>query len=65
MKFALEDKTFDGFRVKIPDTEKQFELKSFGRDQFILFERTGESAEEIYTFTKQELKILWLMLSSK
>lgn len=65
MKFALEDKTFDGFKVKIPDTNIQFELKAFGADQFILFERVDENVVEIYTFTKQELKMIWLMLTTK
>lgn len=64
MKFAL-DRNFDSLKVKIPDSDKYFELRSFRKDEFILWEKTEEGTNEIYTFTKEELKVLWLMLTTK
>ena len=63
MRFAVNDKT-DSLFSGDTKARKSFELSRFGKDEFILFGHQEGNAEEIYTFTKEELKLLWLMLTT-
>ena len=62
-KFAI-DKNFDSIRSGLLKSKKNFELTQFGDDEYTLLEHMGDSVGEIATFTKEELKTLWIMLTS-
>jgi len=62
-RFAITEKT-DSLISHETKAYKSFELSRFGKDEFILFEHNEGNAEEIYTFNREELKILWLMLTT-
>lgn len=63
-KFAL-NKDFESIRTNIPKSAKSFEINKFGKDEYALLEHVGDSVGEIYTFTKEELKALWIMLTTE
>jgi hypothetical protein len=62
-KFAL-NKDFESIRVNIPKAAKSFEINKIGKDEYALLEHAGDSVGEIYTFTKEELRSIWIMLSA-
>jgi hypothetical protein len=64
-KFALADKDFDTVKGGIPKTGKTFELLKLSKDEYILFEHIGNHAGEVASFTYNELKVLWMMLTIK
>jgi hypothetical protein len=63
-KFAL-NKDFESIRTNVPKTAKSFEISKFGKDEYMLLEHSGDSVGEIYTFTKEELKAIWIMLTTE
>jgi len=63
MKFALSDKDFASIKFGTPKIKKYFELTKFGKDEYTLLEHNGDNVYELCTFTKDELKRLWIALS--
>lgn len=61
MKFGI-GKDFDSSMARIGKTDKRFELVRF-EDEYTLLEHYGDNVGEIYTFTKEELRTLWAMMS--
>lgn len=64
-KFALNNKDVDSIKGGIPKSKKSFEIIKFSDDEYILLEHVGDSVGEIATFTYQEFKTIWMMLSEK
>ena len=64
-KFALNNKDIDSIKGCIAKSDKTFELIKFNDDEYILLEHNGDSVGEIASFTFQEMKTLWMMLSSQ
>jgi len=64
MRFAPSDRDFDSCKVDIPKSKKQFEIIKTGKNEFTLLEHMGDSVNGIYEFTYDELKTLWLMLTT-
>jgi hypothetical protein len=63
MKFVLSDEDFESSSCYVVKSEKRLELRKFGKDEFILFEHIGDNVNEVVSFTKEEWKTLWLMLT--
>jgi len=63
MKFGI-NKDFDSSSGRIGKTDKRLELVRF-EDEYTLLEHIGDGVGEIYTFTKEELRTLWVMMSAK
>lgn len=63
MKFGIT-KDFDSSSGRIGKTDKSLELVRF-EDEYTLLEHYGDNVGEIYTFTKEELRTLWIMMSAK
>lgn len=63
MRFGIT-KDFDSSSGRIGKTDKRLELIRF-EDEYTLLEHIGDNVGEIYTFTKEELRTLWMMLSSQ
>ncbi len=61
MKFGI-NKDFDSSMARIGKSDKHFEIVRF-EDEYTLLEHHGDSVGEIYTFTKEELRTLWAMMS--
>lgn len=64
IKFALT-KDFESIISGTLKDNSHLELTKFSNDEYILLEHKGDLVEEIYTFTKEELKALWMMLTIK
>jgi len=64
-KFALNNKDIDSIKGSIAKSKKTFELIKFSDDEYILLEHIGDNVGEIATFTYNEMKTLWMMLSSE
>ena len=64
MKFALT-KDFESMRFGIPKSERTFEIIKLSKDEYTLLEHIGYNVSEIYTFTKEEFKTLWMALTIK
>lgn len=63
-RFALSDKDFDSCRVGITGQKnKALELISLEKDMYLLLMHHGDSVEEVYEFTYEEIKALWMMLT--
>ena len=63
MKFGI-GKDFDSSSGRIGKTDKRLELVRF-EDEYTLLEHYGDNVGEICTFTKEELRTLWIMMSAK
>jgi hypothetical protein len=61
MRFGIT-KDFDSSSGRIGKTDKRLELIRF-EDEYTLLEHIGDNVGEIYTFTKEELRTLWMMMS--
>ncbi len=64
MKFAI-DKDFESIRVGVPKSPKSFELLKIDKNEYVLLEHIGDSVGDIYSFTKEELKSLWIALTAR
>jgi hypothetical protein len=64
-KFALNNKDIDSIKGAIPKSKKWFEIVKFSDDEYILLEHLGDNVGEIATFTYNEMKTIWMMLSSE
>lgn len=64
VKFALNKNLESIFSAPLKGG-KVFELQKFGKDEYILFEHLGVNSGEIYTFTKEELRAIWMMLTTR
>lgn len=62
-KFAL-DKNFESINGSVPKTAKRFELVNFDKETWTLYLHDNDSVEEIATLTKEELRTLWIMLTT-
>jgi hypothetical protein len=62
-RFALNNKDIDSIKGGIINSKKTFELIKFNDDEYILLEHVGDSVAEIATFTYNEMKTIWLMLT--
>lgn len=60
-RFAL-NKDFDSIKGGVRGSKKTLELKQF-RDEYILLSHVGDYVEEIASFTAEELKTIWTMLT--
>lgn len=65
MKFLLNDKDFDSCKANMNNGKWTFELKKTGKNDYSVFYHTNEDVYENGTYTKEELKMLWMILSSK
>jgi hypothetical protein len=63
-KFAL-DKNFESIRAGVPGSPRSFELLKASKDEYILLEHVGNQVAEICSFTKSELKSIWIMLTAR
>lgn len=65
MRFALNNKDIDSIKGGVLKSNKTLEIIKFSDDEYILLEHVGDSVGEIASFTYQEMKTLWMMLSSQ
>lgn len=65
MKFSLSEKDFDSCRAEVPKSKKQFEILKTDKDEYTLLEHIGDNVNGIYEFTYEEIKTVWLMLTTK
>ena len=65
MRFVL-NKKIDSIRSTVPTGKgrQAFEITETDRDQYTLYEHIGDAVWEIHTFTKEELRTIWIMLTT-
>ncbi len=59
MKCILDDKDFQYIK------SDPLEIYKIDKEDYTLFYHEGDKVYECWTFTKEELKKLWIMLSEK
>ena len=64
-RFVLSDKDFESCKMKIGKSEKCLELFKHTKDEYVILEHRGDSVYERGDYTKEELKTIWLMLTTK
>lgn len=62
-RFTLDDKDFDSCKADVPKTGTTLEIMKTGTDEYTVFTHQGDHVTELGVYTKQEMKILWRMLS--
>jgi hypothetical protein len=62
--FALDDKKFASMKAVVPKLGSTLEIRKLGSDYFIFSHREG-SVEDYGSYTKEELKAIWQMLTVK
>ena len=65
MRFAFDNPDMDFAKAKVPYSDVIFEIIKTEKDAYSIFTLAGDTANEVATFTKEELKTLWKMLSEK
>jgi len=60
--FLLNDKDFESIHATI-DSDASMELRKVSNGRYAVFEHHGGSVYENGVYTKQELRILWNMLT--
>jgi hypothetical protein len=63
-KFGI-DKDFDSAKGDIGKTGRTLELLKTDKDEYSLMEHHGDNVEGLTTFTYEELKTLWRMITVK
>lgn len=64
MKFALT-KDFESSNGKVQKSDKSLELIKLTKDEYLLLEHIGDLVSEIATLSKEELRTLWIILTTK
>ena len=65
-KFILDvEKSFDHTVSDVPKTEVSLEIRKIDKEYYSIFQHTRDSVFECGTFTKEEWRVIWKMLSVK
>jgi hypothetical protein len=65
MSFILDDKQFDSQKANVPKQSYTLELKRLDPYNFAILEHDGDHVNEIGCYTRDELFVIWKMLSEK
>jgi len=65
MKFILADKDFESIIADVPESKISIELRKLDKKFYSIFYHYGDEVQECGTFTKEELWVIWKMLSGK
>jgi len=66
MRFILNEKDFESIKSNIPGTQYWIEITKISEvDYSVFIHRANGSVYENGTYTKEELKTIWKMLSVK
>jgi len=64
-KFILDNnKDFESVKAKVPLTQVTLELRKIDKTYYSIFYHADDIVTECGTFTKQELKTVWKMMST-
>jgi hypothetical protein len=64
-KFLLSDRDFESVKSRVGNTKTTLEINKIGKDEYAIFEHIGDSVFERDTFTKEEMKTIWQMLTTE
>lgn len=65
MKFIFDDPDIDFVKADVPESEVTLEIRKIDNDSYAIFWYCKDSPYECGVFTRDELKVLWKMMSSK
>ena len=65
MKFVFDDDDIAFVKADVPKSGTTLEIRKLEPDTFTIFWYCDDCPYECGVFNKQELKVLWKMLSSK
>jgi hypothetical protein len=63
-KFALDDRDFSSMKADVPKLGSTLEIRKLNNEYYI-FSHHGDQIEDYGSFTKEELKAIWQMLTIK
>lgn len=63
-KFLLSDKDFESIKSSCGTSGKTLELRKVGDNVYSIFEHIGNHVFERDSFTKEEMKTIWQMLTT-
>lgn len=64
-KFLLTDSDFESVKAKIPGSDNTLEINKTGDDEYAILEHNGNTVSVREVFTKQEMKLIWQMLTTE
>ena len=64
-KFLLSDKDFESVKSHIGASTSTLEIRKINGGYYAIFEHVGDSVFERDTFTKEEMRTLWQMLTTE
>ena len=62
-KFLLSDRDFESVKARIGSSTNTLEIRKINGGYYAIFEHVGNSVFERDTFTKEEMRTLWQMLT--
>ena len=62
-KFLLSDRDFESIKARIGSSTNTLEIRKINGGYYAIFEHVGNSVFERDTFTKEEMRTLWQMLT--
>jgi len=64
-KFLLSDKDFESVKSQIGNTGRRLEIRKINNGCYSIFEYVGDSVFERDSFTKEEMRTIWQMLTTE
>jgi len=62
MTLSLDNPDFDSCKADVPNTLTSLELLKTGTDDYTIFYHNEEQVYELGCYTKEELRVIYLML---
>ena len=64
-KFLLSDRDFESIKANVKNSNISVEIRKIDNDAYAIFEHVGNSVFERDTFTKEEMRTIWQMLTTE
>jgi len=65
MKFVFDNPDMEFVRADVPDSEVTLEIRKIEKNSYLILYQIGDRVAENGEFNKEELRMLWKMLTEK